>query len=125
MTSAVACDDSATSSDDQGRAAVIKSEFLAVLANRQRMHILFLLIEGECSVGELMQELRETPVGVSRHLIILRDNNIIRSRRCGKSVRYSLTCPRVAQMVKALSDICCDKDAEQMCSLGELELVTS
>lgn len=124
MISAVVGDDSALFSDNAERAAVVQSDFLAVLANRQRMHILFLLIESERSVGELMRELQETPVGVSRHLIILRDNNIIRSRRSGKNVHYSLTCPRVAQMVKALSGICHERDSEQISGLGELSLVT-
>ena len=124
MISAVVGDDSALFCDNQERAAVVQSDFLAVLANRQRMHILFLLIDGERSVGELMRELQETPVGVSRHLIILRDNNIIRSRRLGKNVHYSLTCPRVAQMVKALSNICCERDVEQTSGPGGLSLVT-
>lgn len=87
------------------RLAVEQSDFLAVMANRHRLHILFLLSECEHSVGDLMRELRETPVGVSRHLTILRENNIITSRRCGKIVRYSLVCQRAFQMMKTIAEI--------------------
>lgn len=92
--------------------AIDKSNFLLVLANKHRLHILFLLCEREHSVGELMRELCETPVAVSRHLTILRENNIIRSRRCGKIVRYSLTCGRTGLMVKAIAEMSVAHDAE-------------
>ncbi len=105
-------DDYGIYDEDMQRAAAAQSDFLAIMANRHRLHILFLLSEAEYSVGDLMRELKETPVGVSRHLTILRDNNIVRSRRCGKNVRYSLTCPHTVRMVKAIAEICCLRDAE-------------
>lgn len=85
--------------------AVAQSDFLYLMANRRRLHILFLLSQREHSVAELMRELQETAVGVSRHLTILREKNIIVSRRCGQSVRYSLVCERAGQMVKTIAEI--------------------
>lgn len=105
-------DDFGIYGEEMQRAAAAQSDFLGIMANRHRLHILFLLLESEHSVRDLMRELNETPVGVSRHLTILRDNNIVRSRRCGKNVRYSLTCPNTVQMVKAIAEICCQRDKE-------------
>lgn len=96
--------------DDAEKTAIAQSNFLSVMANRHRLHILFLLSDRECSVGELMQELRETPVAVSRHLTILRENRIISSRRCGQNVRYSFACKRALQMIKAMAEICHAQD---------------
>lgn len=92
--------------------AIEQSCFLSVLANKHRLHILFLLSEHEQSVGDLMRELCETPVAVSRHLTILRENNIITARRCGKIVRYSLTSAPAFQMIKAIAKLYVDADAK-------------
>ena len=99
-------------SEKSEEAAIEQSNFLSVLANRHRLHILFLLSCREHSCGELMGELGETPVAVSRHLTILRENNIIRSRRCGKIVRYSLTSEPTRRMVKVLAEIYLEPDIE-------------
>jgi DNA-binding transcriptional ArsR family regulator len=76
------------------------------------LHILFLLSDHEYSVGDLMRELGETPVVVSRHLTILRENNIVHGRRCGKIVRYSLTSEAASQMVKAIAEIYIPRDVD-------------
>jgi len=85
--------------------AIVKSELLSIMANRHRLHILFLLSKTEYSLTELTRELNETTVALSRHLMILRENNIITGRRHGKMVRYSLTSDRVARMIATIADI--------------------
>lgn len=85
--------------------SIEQSNFLSILANKDRLHILFLLSRQECSVGNLTSELKKTPVAVSRHLTILRENNIINGQRCGQTVRYALTCQRALRMIMALSEL--------------------
>lgn len=85
--------------------ALAKAEFLSILAHKHRLHILFLLSKSEYSLSELTRELSETTVALSRHLMILRENNIIAGRRYGKLVRYSLISEKVRRMVEAMGDI--------------------
>lgn len=92
--------------------AAAKAEFLTVLAHRHRLHILFLLSKAEYSLSELTRELNETTVALSRHLMILRENNIIIGRRYGKMVRYSLVSDKVRRMVEAMADIFPARDGE-------------
>jgi DNA-binding transcriptional ArsR family regulator len=91
--------------EDAENDAIAKSEFLSILANKHRLHILFLLSKSEYSLSELTRELNETTVALSRHLMILRENKIITGRRFGKMVRYSLTSERVARMIATVNDI--------------------
>lgn len=84
---------------------IAQSDLLSVMANRHRLHILFLLSEREYSVGDMIRELDESAVAVSRHLTILRENGIIRARRCGQTVCYALVCDRAAQMVRTIAEI--------------------
>lgn len=85
--------------------AVIQSDLLSVMANKHRLHILFLLSEREYSIGDLTKELHETSAAISRHLTILREKGIIRARRCGQIVCYSLICHRAGQMVRTIAEI--------------------
>lgn len=92
--------------------AVVQSDLLSVMANRHRLHILFLLSEREHSVGDLTRELQETSAAISRHLTILRERGIIRGRRYGQTVYYSLICDRAGQMVRTIAEIYRPSDGE-------------
>jgi DNA-binding transcriptional ArsR family regulator len=63
---------------------------LAALADPTRRRIVELLAEGERSAGELASEFSSTRPGVSRHLRILRDHGLVRSRVDGRRRMYSL-----------------------------------
>lgn len=102
--------------EDAENDAIAKSEFLSILANKHRLHILFLLSKSEYSLSELTRELNETTVALSRHLMILRENKIITGRRFGKMVRYSLTSERVARMIATVTDIYCGTDSSTSAS---------
>jgi DNA-binding transcriptional ArsR family regulator len=52
----------------------------AVLAEPNRRRILDLIGSAECSVGDLVAELGISQPGVSKHLRVLRDAGLVRSR---------------------------------------------
>jgi DNA-binding transcriptional ArsR family regulator len=52
----------------------------AVLAEPSRRQILDLLRTGERSVGELVEDLRMSQPGVSKHLRVLRDAGLVQAR---------------------------------------------
>ena len=63
---------------------------LAALADPTRRRIVEVLAEGERSAGELAAHFPGARPGVSRHLRILREHGIVRSRVDGRRRMYSL-----------------------------------
>ncbi len=60
------------------------------LSDETRMRMLHLLLDGELCVCEIMQALEISQTRASRNLGILRDAGLLRDRRGGKWVHYSL-----------------------------------
>ncbi len=63
---------------------------LKVISDENRMRIILSLSQGEKCVCEIFKELKLPQNLTSHHLGILRDAGIIRSRKAGKWVHYSL-----------------------------------
>ena len=69
---------------------VFKAEFFKALGHPVRIRILEVLVAGERSVQELQEALDlEQPV-VSQHLAMLRAKNIVKARKQGTAVRYTV-----------------------------------
>jgi len=83
------------------------ADYLKLLANEQRLMILCMLLEGECSVGELAARLGLNQPNVSQHLAKLRALEIVEARREGAVARYRLTDETVRPIVAALYDRFC------------------
>ncbi len=63
---------------------------LAALADPTRRRIVEVLAEGERSAGELASHFPAARPGVSRHLRVLREHGLVRSRVDGRRRLYSL-----------------------------------
>lgn len=66
------------------------ADFFKVLGDSTRMRILNLLIHGEVCVNHIAQTLDMTTSAVSHQLRALRSAKLIKSRRDGKNIYYSL-----------------------------------
>lgn len=67
------------------------SELLGVAGNNQRLKILYLLhAHKEMCVCDLAEILELTDSAVSQHLRKLKDKNIVKTRRKGQTIFYSL-----------------------------------
>jgi ArsR family transcriptional regulator len=73
----------------------IQAQLLKALANEARLKIVDRLGKGECSVGQLTEIVGLDQSTVSKHLALLRANNIVRDRREGNVVFYELLTPCV------------------------------
>ena len=73
----------------------IQAQLLKALANEARLKIVDRLGKGECSVGQLTEIVGLDQSTVSKHLALLRANNIVRDRREGNVVFYELLTPYV------------------------------
>lgn len=94
-------------SDALSAAADQASELLKSLANRNRLLILCRLMEGECSVGQLAGHLGLRDSTVSQHLALLRKDGLVRARRDGQTIWYSVESEPARRVLGALYGIYC------------------
>ena len=66
------------------------AEFFKVFGDSTRIKILFVLFETEMSVGDIAMALDMTQSAISHQLKILKTSKLVKSRREGKSIFYSL-----------------------------------
>lgn len=66
------------------------SDFFKVIGDGTRLQILFTLYESELCVCDIAKRLNLTKSNVSHQLKILRFSNLVKSRRAGKHIFYSL-----------------------------------
>jgi DNA-binding transcriptional ArsR family regulator len=76
---------------------VMHAEMCQALANQHRLAIMYMLKDGERCVGDVAAELGISVHNVSQHLRILRQRMLVRSRKEGQTVYYSVTNPKFVQ----------------------------
>ena len=82
-------------------------QLLKSLSNRSRLMVLCLLSEGELSVGTLQCRLSVSQSALSQHLAVLRQQNLVKTRRESQTIFYSLYDPKAAQLVALLYEMFC------------------
>lgn len=75
------------------------SELFKVFGDSTRIRILFVLFEAEVCVCDLAAALNMTQSAVSHQLRILKQNRLVKSRREGKSIFYSLADAHVRTII--------------------------
>ena len=76
------------------------AEFFKVFGDRTRLNILKLLLEQELNVTEISEKLDMNSSAISHQLRILRTTNLVKTRKDGKEVFYSLSDDHVKQIYK-------------------------
>ena len=75
------------------------AELFKVFGDSTRIRILFVLFEAEVCVCDLAQVLQMTQSAISHQLKILIQNKLVKSRREGKSIFYSLADDHVRTII--------------------------
>ena len=75
------------------------AELFKIFGDSTRIRILFVLFEAEVCVCDLASVLNMTQSAVSHQLKILKQNKLVKSRREGKSVFYSLADDHVRTII--------------------------
>lgn len=75
------------------------AELFKVFGDSTRIRILFVLFEAEVCVCDLAAALNMTQSAISHQLRILKQNRLVKSRREGKSVFYSLADSHVRSII--------------------------
>ncbi len=96
--------------DDMATRAAEAAGFLKTLAHEGRLMILCHLCGGEKSVGTLEALLGIRQAAVSQMLARLRDENLVKTRRDGKTVYYALADGRTEAVIGLLHSLYCSDD---------------
>jgi DNA-binding transcriptional ArsR family regulator len=80
------------------------AETLKLLANEQRLLLLCRMMEGEASVGELVDLTNMSQPSVSQHLNRLREGGMVTTRREGTTIYNRLADERVHRLIGMLCD---------------------
>jgi len=88
---------------------------LKVLANADRLMILCLLSQGEKRVGELEELLGIVQPTLSQQLTVLRDEELVSTRREGKNIYYTLASPKALALMAVLYEQFCGS-SEGVCN---------
>ncbi len=82
-------------------------DLLSAMANTSRLMILCRLADGERSVSELQPMIGLSQSALSQHLAVLRRRHLVRTRRSGQSIYYSLSSGEAASIMQTLHDQFC------------------
>jgi DNA-binding transcriptional ArsR family regulator len=82
---------------------------LKAMANPVRLLVLCQLAEGEKSVGELERVVEVSQSALSQHLGLLRSRGLVRPRRAGQAIYYSLEGAEAPALLAALYEVYCRK----------------
>lgn len=83
------------------------SKLMEMLSQPARLRILCILLSGEKSVLQLSEEVGMSQPGMSHHLKKLRDTELVKTRREGQTIHYSLNGHEVSAVMQTLYQLYC------------------
>lgn len=84
---------------------------LKLLANEDRLLLLYQLSQGEMCVSDLERKLSIHQPTLSQQLSVLRNEGVVNTRRAGKNVFYSVADPALLEILAALYRLYCSSKA--------------
>ena len=89
--------------------ALRAASLLKAMANPVRLLVLCQLAEGEKSVGELEGVVEVSQSALSQHLALLRQRKLVKSRRAGQTIFYTLDGTEAPALLAALYQVYCSQ----------------
>jgi DNA-binding transcriptional ArsR family regulator len=83
------------------------AQLMKALSNPHRLAILCQLVEGEKSVGQLVSLVGLSQSALSQHLAVLRDKNLVATRREAQTIFYRLASREAEAIMSTLWDLYC------------------
>jgi len=83
----------------------MQSDICKTLASPKRIEILNALKNGEKTVSELVEILGVPKANVSQHLAVMRYKGILKSRRKGINIYYSVANPKVIDACSLMKEV--------------------
>lgn len=98
----------------------LKAEFFKTLGHPARIRVLELLSDRDHAVAEMLPVVGIEPAHLSQQLAVLRRAGLVASRKEGATVIYSLTSPRIAELLAVARSILTGVLSEQAELLDDL-----
>ncbi len=97
----------------------LHADVCKVLGSASRIRIIEALREGERSVGELSVILGLRQANVSQHLAVMRSKGVLKTRKVGTSIYYSVSNPKIVQACDLMRQVLLEqlKENEMLVSL--------
>lgn len=83
----------------------LQAEISKTLAHPLRVAIIHYLKDGEKTVNELTQTLGASQSNISQHLAILRQRQIVKTRKEGSTVYYRVASPKISQACDMVREV--------------------
>ena len=83
----------------------IKADFLKTLAHPGRLKIVEFLKNGEQNVGAIVKTLGIPQSSLSRHLLVLREGGILKSRQQGTTIYYNIEDHDIFQVLHPIAEM--------------------
>ena len=83
----------------------LQADVCKTLANPKRLEIIYILKHGERSVGEIVEAMGISKANVSQHLSVLRGVGVLKSRREGVSIYYSIANPKIIKACSLMREV--------------------
>lgn len=83
----------------------LHSELCKTLANDKRQMILDVLRYGELSVGGIAEQTGIGQANLSQHLSLMRTHGVVKTRRDGSRVYYSISNPKLVQAFDLITEV--------------------
>ena len=83
----------------------LQAEISKTLAHPIRLAILHQLKSGEKTVNELTQTIGASQSNVSQHLAIMRQRQIVKTRKDGSAVYYRVSSPKISQACDMVREV--------------------
>jgi DNA-binding transcriptional ArsR family regulator len=87
---------------------------LRTLGNEHRLLILCTLLEGERSVGDLVEKIGLSQSALSQHLARLRRDGLVRTRRSSQTIYYRVSGAEAPAVLATLHSLYCCKAAGEV-----------
>jgi DNA-binding transcriptional ArsR family regulator len=94
----------------------MQSEVSKTLAHPLRIAILHYLKDGEKSVSQLVETLGASQSNISQHLSLLRQREIVNTRKEGSNIYYRVSSPKISQACDKIFEVL----LEQLCRTQEM-----
>jgi ArsR family transcriptional regulator, lead/cadmium/zinc/bismuth-responsive transcriptional repressor len=90
----------------------LQEHFFKSLAHAKRLEIINLLRDQELPVTDIHSMLDLPQANISQHLMILRDANIVKTRKKGKQVLYSLSDKKIIKAIDLIREVLDEPNTE-------------
>ncbi|MFQ5353707.1 MAG: ArsR/SmtB family transcription factor [Thermodesulfobacteriota bacterium] len=98
-----------------------QAEICKTMSSPVRMEIIYVLKEGEKSVTELVEATGLTKSNISQHLALLKNAEMVRSRRDGVNIFYSIASPKIVEACRLMREVLMEQLLERQKFMDRLE----